>query len=61
MSDFEASQARPATPPMTTHHGAVILPGREFRPEPLWSEDDELRQEIVLRNGNDGLHYEVTE
>ena len=35
MSDLEARQARPATPPMTKHHGPVVPPGREMRPKPI--------------------------
>lgn len=54
-----ANQARPATPPMTKHHGAKIPHGREFRPEPLWSDEDERRQDHIGQNGNDG--YTETE
>ncbi len=45
MSDLEARQARPATPPMTKHHGPVVPPGREMRPKPVQKEKQAMQKE----------------
>jgi len=32
-----------------------------FQDQPLWSDEDEKRMEVIGQNGNDGEHYETLE